>query len=31
MDYVEHLENEGKAIVIRPSKQLEVSRLKKYP
>ena len=31
LDYIEHLENEDKALVIRPSKELEVGRLEKDP
>ncbi|KJR49051.1 Patatin-like phospholipase [Desulfosporosinus sp. I2] len=31
LDYIEHLEDEGKAIVIRPTKELEVGRLEKDP
>jgi len=31
LDYIEHLENEGKAFVIRPSIELEVGRLEKDP
>lgn len=31
LDYIEQLENEGKAVVIRPSKELEVGRLEKDP
>ena len=31
LDYIEHLENEGKALVIRPSNELEVGRLEKDP
>jgi len=31
LDYIEELENEGKAVVIRPTKELEVGRLEKNP
>ncbi|MCO5385095.1 patatin family protein [Desulfosporosinus sp.] len=31
LDYIDHLEKEGKAVVIRPSKELEVGRLEKDP
>ena len=31
LDYIEHLEDEGKALVIRPSNKLEVGRLEKDP
>lgn len=31
LDYIEQLENQGQAIVIRPSKELEVGRLEKNP
>ena len=31
LDYIEHLESKGKAIVIRPTKELEVGRLEKDP
>lgn len=31
LDYIESLENHGKAVVIRPSKELEVGRLEKDP
>lgn len=31
LDYIEELESEGKAIVIRPTKELEVGRLEKDP
>lgn len=31
LDYIERLENENKALVIRPSKELEVDRLEKDP
>jgi len=31
LNYIEHLENEGQTVVIRPSKELEVGRLEKDP
>ncbi|SHI25939.1 Predicted phospholipase, patatin/cPLA2 family [Desulfosporosinus lacus DSM 15449] len=31
LDYIDHLEKEGKAVVIRPTKELEVGRLEKDP
>ncbi|WP_042339941.1 patatin-like phospholipase family protein [Desulfosporosinus youngiae] len=31
LDYIEHLENQGKAVVIRPTQELEVDRLEKDP
>jgi len=31
LDYIEHLENKGEVVVIRPSQELEVSRLEKDP